>query len=1149
MQAPQQAQNPTIPILYDSSLDGGIDQVLAVQALFHLQATRRVRIASLSTGQFNLRTTAFLDAFARSYGGGGDYGPTRQLLPVGMSTHGVETEEVTPMIGIPLARTDAEGNPLYEHRISQINDTSDAVALIRNALSAYADGLPVVVVAGRLTNFLSFLALPEAVAWAERKARVLCVAGGRFDGGAPDPAVAADVAGYRKLLADWPTPIVMAGVELNDGLLFPGSSIEAIAGWSPDHPMIDSYRAFRPMPYDAPTQALAAVLHASSPDESLFDLSEPGTITVEDDGRTRFTPSPEGRHRYLIASPGRKPQILESYVRLVTEDGARYAPAQPGRGGGPGPGAQAPIPASSNVAGAPATSRIADRSGFSRLGGLGLLLASAVLVGCSMVASRQPGTPESAGSPNEFATAVRPILEESCAQCHGGLQPSAGLNVTGMTSPESLVHDRASWEKILRRLRAGEMPPAGMPKPDPEKLAGMIAYIENAFALADAATPPDPGRMIAHRLNRNEYSNTIRDLLGVSFAADRDFPADDTGLGFDNIGELLNLSPLLMERYMAAAERISEWAISTRIPERPLQIEYKTRDQRLRRIGRSIVEAEHQVEFSGEYVVRFELPGERPQVDGVDARPVTLALYMDGELLESKTIETKPSGLVYFNPYSEEEMRVFIPAGDHVFRAAFLDDDYVATLPDEDAFRDTRNKFISGIVFNGPFASATVQESRTRVLTCDPATGRACVESILAELATRAYRRPATARDVQSLAQFVDLATSNGQTPEEGIQLAIQAMLVSPNFLFRIERDPDPTDPLDVREVSQFELASRLSYFLWSSMPDDELLDLARAGTLRDPGVLHAQVDRMLADPKAQAFSENFAGQWLETRNLDVVRPDPDLFEDWDPELRDSMKQETVLFFQHILNENRPLGEFLTADYTFLNERLAEHYGIEGVTGSDFRLVNLSDSRRGGVLSHASVLTVTSYPTRTSPVIRGRYVLEAILGTPPPPPPDDIPALEASDDGTAKSMREQLARHRADPVCNSCHVRMDPLGFALENYDAIGRWRDAEGGIAIDPSGTLPDGRPFADGAEMRAMLATQLPQFSLALTEKMLTYALRRGLETYDTRTVEEIQRTVAADGYQFRTMVHEIVGSLPFQARRGEDTAGEFTLNGGSR
>jgi hypothetical protein len=802
------------------------------------------------------------------------------------------------------------------------------VALIRNALSAYADKLPVIVVAGRLTNLLSLLENPDGVFWAGKKARELSLAGGRFDGGAPDPAVAADIPGYRNLLADWPTPIVMAGTELNDGLLLPGESIEAIASWSPDHPLIDAYHAYRPMPYDAPTHALAAVLHAVAPSDNYFDLSEPGTISIENDGRTRFTPSPDGNHRYLIARPDQKQRILETYVKLVTEDGTLYAPAQPARGRGAGPGAQAPSSGPtngpSNLAGEFAAGRLGDRSGFSRLGGLGLVLAGAALVGCSMVASRQPANVEMANHPEQFATVVRPILEGTCAQCHSGADPAAGLSVTAMTGPESLVRDREDWEKILRRLRAGEMPPSGVEKPDPALLAGMISYIEQSFAMADAATQPDPGRMIAHRLNRVEYANTIRDLLGLRFAADKDFPSDDSGLGFDNIGELLSLSPLLMERYMAAAERISQWAISTEIPARPLQIEYKTRDRLLRRIGRSVAEADHQVEYSGEYVVRFELPGERPQVDGVDAKPVTLAFYMDGVLLQSKTIETKPSGLVYFNPYSEEEMRVFLPAGDHVFRAAFLDDDFVRTLADEDVFRDNRNKFISGIVFTGPFASTTEQASRTRILSCDPATGRACVESILSDLATRAYRRPATTRDVQSLTRFVDLATSNGQSAEEGIQLAIQAMLVSPNFLFRLEYDPDPRDPRAVHEVSQYELASRLSYFLWSSMPDDQLFELAQEGSLREPGVLQAQVDRMLADPRALAFAENFAGQWLETRNLDVVRPDPDLFEDWDVELRDAMKRETVMFFRQVVYDVRPIGDCVFADYSFLIERLAK---------------------------------------------------------------------------------------------------------------------------------------------------------------------------------------------------------------------------------
>jgi hypothetical protein len=365
-------------------------------------------------------------------------------------------------------------------------------------------------------------------------------------------------------------------------------------------------------------------------------------------------------------------------------------------------------------------------------------------------------------------------------------------------------------------------------------------------------------------------------------------------------------------------------------------------------------------------------------------------------------------------------------------------------------------------------------------------------------------------------------------------------MLVSPNFLFRIERDPDPRNPELVHEVSPFELASRVSYFLWSSMPDDELLTLAESGKLRNPRVLEAQVDRMLADPRASAFAANFAGQWLETRNLDAVKPDPDKFKEWNPELRDAMKTETTMFFEHVLRENRPVTDFLNADYTFLNERLATHYGIEGVTGSEFRRVALKTDRRGGVLSQGAVLTVSSYPTRTSPVIRGKYVLQNLLGMPPPPPPADVPLLEESAGAESKSVREQLEVHRANPTCASCHRNMDPLGFGLENYDAIGRWRDADGEFPVDASGTLPSGQPFTTAGEMRALLLLQLPQFSRALTEKMLTYALRRGLKPYDRRTVESIHRAVADDGYHFRTLVHQIVKSLPFQARRGEDIAG---------
>jgi hypothetical protein len=714
------------------------------------------------------------------------------------------------------------------------------------------------------------------------------------------------------------------------------------------------------------------------------------------------------------------------------------------------------------------------------------------------------------------------------------------MSVADLTSSRSLVEQRELWEKILRRLRAGDMPPAGVSRPSRDDLGAMTGYIERAFERADASVKPDPGRMTAHRLNRNEYTNTVQDLLGVRFRAEKYFPADDSGDGFDNIGDLLTVSPLLMERYLAAAERIARWAISTEIPSKPIEADYRARDRRIRRIDRSTIEAEHRVEFAGDYVVRFGLPGERPKVDGQDAVPVTLGFWMNGTLLATKSVETKPSGLVYFDPYSEEEIRLFLPEGDHVFRAGFLDDPFAKRLSTDDAYDRRKNKFLDSMVFVGPFASTTEKESRKKVLVCDPQSGRACVERIVTNLARRAYRRPATSGEVAALMRFVELGRTDGRSAEQGLQLAIQAMLVSPNFLFRIERDPNPRDPSRVHEVTSFELASRVSYFLWSSMPDDELLALAGSGRLRDAKVLESQVDRLLADPRASALADNFAGQWLETRNLDTIKPDPDTFKEWDPELREAMKAETKQFFEHVLRENRPVSDFLNADYTFVNERLAAHYGIDGVSGPEVRRVSLSTDRRGGVLSQAAVLTVSSYPTRTSAVIRGKYVLQNILGMPPAPPPPDVPQLEESNDGTPQSMRTQLERHRSNPVCASCHRNMDPLGFGLENYDAIGRWRDQDGTFAVDASGALPDGQRFTTPGQMRALLVSQLPQFSRTLTERMLTYALRRGLQPYDRRTVETISRAVAADGYRFRTMVHQIVRSLPFQARRGEDVRG---------
>jgi hypothetical protein len=726
-----------------------------------------------------------------------------------------------------------------------------------------------------------------------------------------------------------------------------------------------------------------------------------------------------------------------------------------------------------------------------------------------------------------FDQTVQPVLGKACVTCHNERIASGNFNVTSYLQPDSIARDREGWEKILRKVRSGEMPPKGVPRPPQPQIDALVSYVQGEFEKSDGSVKPDPGRVTAHRLNRNEYSNTVRDLLAVDFRAEKDFPTDDTGYGFDNIGDVLTISPILMEKYVQAAESIAARAMGADPLPKPIEVAYLSREKKIRRLDASTIEASHRVDFDAEYIVRFHLPGER----AADAKPVTLCLWMDGKLLDSKSIETKPSKLVYFNPYSEEEMRLVLPGGDHVFRAGFTNDDYVKTLSPSDARNQKKNKFFEGMTFVGPFPAKVERASRKLILICDPKSGQACVEMILSTVARRAYRRPVTSADMAPLLRFVALAQAQHQSVEQGIQLAITAMLVSPHFLFRIERDPTPA----AHPVSNVELASRLSYFLWSSMPDDELLNLAGQRRLHEPSVLDTQVKRMLADERSSAFASNFAGQWLEIRNLDSVKPDPQKFPEWGPELRDAMRTETRMFFDHVLRDNRPLTDFLDARYTFLNEQLAKHYGIKGVEGPDFRRVELGSDQRGGVLSQASVLTVSSYPTRTSVVLRGKYVLGNILGAPPPPPPPDVPPLDEAAVGTT-SLRQQMERHRSDPACASCHTKMDALGFGLENYDATGKWRTKDGKFPVDASGTLPGGKSFVTPAELRKLLEEDLGEFARCLTEKMLTYALGRGLETYDRGTVAAIDRKLEAGGWHFQDMVYEIVRSAPFRERRGE-------------
>jgi len=729
-----------------------------------------------------------------------------------------------------------------------------------------------------------------------------------------------------------------------------------------------------------------------------------------------------------------------------------------------------------------------------------------------------------------FEKTVAPVLASTCAPCHNENLSSGNVDLGAYAKASSLTEHRDGWDVILRKLRAGEMPPKGVPRPP--TLDAVIQFVQSELDKADRNTKQDPGRVTARRLNRAEYTNTIRDLLGVEFHAEKSFPTDDLGNGFDNIGDVLTISPVLMEKYLASAGRIAARAVAADPLPKPLELQYHNKDKKIRRVDFSTIEANGRIEFDGEYTIRFGLPGER----AADAKPVMLGLWMDGKLLNTIEVQTKPSGLVYFNPYSEEQMRLFIPEGDHVFRAAFLNDDFVAKLTQREAYNSKTNKYIESITFVGPYAPKTELPSRKKIFICDPTTGPVCVDKILTNVAHHAWRRPVTRAEVASLTKFVVLAKTNGQTAEQGIQLALQAMLVSPHFLFRIEHDPNPTDPNRVHPISDIELANRLSYFLWSSMPDDELLTLAEAGKLHTPEMLDAQIKRMLADERSSAIAANFAGQWLELRNLDVVKPDPQKFPDWSPELRDAMKTETNLFFDHILRENRPMSEFLDARYTFLNERLAKHYGIEGVKGPEFRRVDLTIDQRGGILSQASVLTVSSYPTRTSVVIRGKYILDNILGSPPPPAPPDVPKLDEASVGATASLRQQMEVHRANAICASCHNKMDGLGFGLENYDGIGKWRTLDGKFPVDATGSMPNGKMFSTPSEMRTVMKSQLPQFARCVVEKMLTYSLGRGLGPSDRRTVDDVTRKLEAGGYPFQTMIFEIVRSLPFQSRRGE-------------
>jgi hypothetical protein len=728
-----------------------------------------------------------------------------------------------------------------------------------------------------------------------------------------------------------------------------------------------------------------------------------------------------------------------------------------------------------------------------------------------------------------FERDVQPLLVQVCRNCHNAELQSGNLNITNYLQPSSLTSNAAGWMKILARLKTGEMPPPGTAGTSPEAMASLIGFVQSAL---DKSAKPDPGRVIAHRLNRSEYTNTVRDLLGVDFPADQEFPADDSGYGFDNIGDVLTVSPTLMQEYLSAAERIAARAVGGDALPPP---GFVNRRDLLRRVGPGVIEMKYAADYDADYVVKVNLNGYR---NGA-AKPVTLQISVDGKPVKTVDVDVRMSAVNRQGGNTQrhvEEASVFLTANQHTLRAEFLHDDFVRDLGERALTNPHSNIFPESFEVGGPYAPSQLNQPPhpvgKKVLVCDPATGSACVERILSTFAHRAYRRPATKAEVADLMAIYDKAQA-GYTPKQSLQFAIAAALVSPQFLFRIERDPAPGT---TARISDLELASRLSYFLWSSMPDDDLLRLAESDQLHQTDVLDAQVKRMLADPRSSALAENFGGQWLQTRSLDATKPDPAKFPEWNATLKDEMRTETRLFFEAVMRENRPIADFIDGRYTFLNENLANYYGINGITGTEFRRVDLTDAvaaRRSGVFTQASVLTVSSYPTRTSAVLRGKYLLETVLNDPPPPPPPDVPALNDAVVGVARSLRQQMEMHRADPLCASCHTKMDALGFGFENYDAIGRWRMTDGRFPIDASGVFPNGKAFNGPAEMKAILRDNLPEFVRSLTEKMLTYALGRGVESYDRPAVDELVRETAAGDNRFQPLVLAVVHSLPFQQR----------------
>lgn len=734
---------------------------------------------------------------------------------------------------------------------------------------------------------------------------------------------------------------------------------------------------------------------------------------------------------------------------------------------------------------------------------------------------------------------VRPFLEAHCYQCHGNGKHKGDITLDQFKDFASVLKDRKTWQSVQDVLEQHEMPPKKQKQPPPEELTRFTQFVSDVLNFGSGG-PHDPGFVAIHRLNRNEYDNTIRDLVGVDFNPAADFPADDTGYGFDNIADVLSMSPLLAEKYLSAAEQVMDKAVVLESPFKRKTVKYAAQlmkggeptddDHRILASEGEITQG-HAFPVTAEYEFRIAA-----EADQAGDEPAKMEVSIGQERIRTFDVKNRRGHSRTFT------FRRKIAQGSHRVRLAFVNDFYDPDNPDP-AKRD-RNLIIDSLEVDGPMDAPPPEPSdvQKRLLYCGPADGQAgeaCAANIARSFATRAFRRPPTDEEVSRLVGIYRECRSEADPFEQACKVMLEAVLVSPQFLYRIELDDPAAHPGQPHALNDYELATRLSYFLWSSMPDDELFKLADEHALARPANLDGQLKRMLADPRADAFVTNFAGQWLELRNLNQANPDPKKFPEF-PGLKDDMRREGELFFENLIREDRSVLDLLDANYTFVNERLAKFYGIENVSGDEFRRVELKGDtarERGGVLTMAGVMTVTALPNRTSPVKRGKFILDMVLGTPPPPPPPDVPQLgEKQTDIDGSTVRQRVEAHRQNPACASCHARMDPLGFALENFDAIGRWREKDGRFPIDAADKLPTGETLDGPAGLKNMLLSHKDLFVKCLVQKLMTYALGRGLDYYDSATVKQICEQAGENDYRFSSIISGIAQSDAFLKRRAK-------------